>query len=507
MVFIMRRNIQPFTQQEYDLLVVGGGINGAAIAHMAALNGLKTALVEKNDFASGTSSKSTKLIHGGLRYLENLEFGLVRESLKERFIQLKSAPHLVKPLAFAIPLYEGSSRPAWLIKLGVWFYDYLSGKYLIKKHQYLSKADFINDVKGIEERNLLGAVTYYDAQMNDARLCLENVLSAVERGAHAANHLEVQSFLEEKGRIKGVIAYDHIESNTLAIRAQKIVCAVGPWTNKFLEKNIRKGVIDHSPAVRLTKGVHIVYNDQLAPYALLIPTQKDRRVFFIIPWMGYSLIGTTDTDFSGDPDQVRVDQEDIDYLLAEMKRIFPKREFPKDKIISTFAGLRPLVFERGAPSRVSRQHTIEESPSGVVYVIGGKYTTYRKIAEDTLKKITNKRLVNTEAEYPLYGRGKISEQEIKETAVKYSLTKETVEYFIDLYGVKYRDVLTPADQSPELLKPLCSCSLALEAQVVYALKVEMACTEEDILYRRLSLGYFPCKDGRCRDVIKYYVLK
>ncbi len=491
----MQRNIRQFTQQEYDLLVIGGGINGAAIAHMAALNGLKTALLEKNDFASGTSSKSTKLIHGGLRYLENFEFGLVRESLKERFIQLKSAPHLVKPLRFAIPLYKGGSRPAWLMKLGVRLYDSLSGKYLINKHQSLNKAQLIKDVQGIEERNLLGAVTYYDAQMNDARLCLENVLSASERGAQVVNYMEVKLFLEERGKIAGVVAYDHIGGNTLTIRAKKIVCAVGPWTNKFLGKD--------SPKIRTTKGIHIIYQDQFAPYALLIPTQKDRRVFFVIPWLGYSLIGTTDTDFSGDPDKVDVEKEDIDYLFQEMKRIFPKKELQKDKIVSTFAGLRPLVFEKGAPSKVSRQHTVEESASGVVYVVGGKYTTYRKIAEDTLKKITSKKLVNTEKEYPLYGGGIVLEEEMRGDALKYNLTPETIQYLVDVYGSKYKDVLAVETYGhTSLLKPLCSCSLAIEAQVVYSIKTEMACSEEDILYRRLSLGYLPCSTGRCRDAIR-----
>ncbi|MBI4243576.1 MAG: FAD-dependent oxidoreductase, partial [Planctomycetes bacterium] len=251
-----------------------------------------------------------------------------------------------------------------------------------------------------------------------------------------------------------------------------------------------------------TKGIHIIYQDQFAPYALLIPTRNDRRVFFVIPWLGYSLIGTTDTDFFGDPDKVDVEKEDIDYLFQEMKRIFPKKELRKDKIVSTFAGLRPLVFEKGAPSKVSRQHTVEEPASGVVYVVGGKYTTYRKIAEDTLKKITSKKLVNTEEEYPLYGGGIITEEEMRGDASKYNLTRETIQYLVDVYGTKYRDVLALANQNKELLKPLCSCSLAIEAQVIYALKTEMACSEEDILYRRLSLGYFPCSTGRCRDAIR-----
>lgn len=307
----MKRDIQKFTKEQYDVLVIGGGINGAAIAHMSALNGLKTALLEKGDFASGTSSKSTKLIHGGLRYLENFEFDLVRESLRERHVQLHSSPHLVQPLKFIIPVYKTDKRPMWMMRLGVWLYDFLSGKYVIEKHQQLSVDQVCKEVPGIERKGLLGGVSYSDAQMNDARLCLENILSAEEKGAHVANYTEVRSLIQENGKVVGAKALDLLNKEAFELRAKKVVCAIGPWTNPFAHKENSQ-----SPAqIRTTKGVHIIVQGRLAEDAILIPAQKDRRVFFIIPWLDHTLIGTTDTDYVGSPDDVEVEDQDIDYLI------------------------------------------------------------------------------------------------------------------------------------------------------------------------------------------------
>jgi len=232
----MIRDLKKFTQGQYDVLVIGGGINGAAIAHTAALNGLQTALLEKNDFASGTSSKSTKLIHGGLRYLENLEFSLVCESLKERFIQLKSAPHLVHTLKFVILVYKSDKRPLWMMRAGVWLYDFLSRKYMIERHQTLTAEEVCHLIPGIQREDLIGGVTYSDCQMNDARLCLENILSAAEKGAHVANYVEARSLIQENGKVVGVKAYDHLSHETFEVKAKKVICAVGPWTNVFMKK-------------------------------------------------------------------------------------------------------------------------------------------------------------------------------------------------------------------------------------------------------------------------------
>jgi len=347
----MKRDIPKLAREQYDVLVIGGGINGAAIAHTASLNGLKTALLEKNDFASGTSSKSTKLIHGGLRYLENFEFDLVNEALKERSVQLKSAPHLVRPLKFVIPVYKTDKRPLWKMRLGVWLYDFFSRKHMVEKHQTLSAAEVSRLIPGLVREDLIGGVSYGDAQMNDARLCLENILSAAQQGADIANYAEIRSLVQVNGKVVGVKAVDNRDHKTFEIKAKKVVCAVGPWTNIFMRKENSQA----PPQIRTTKGVHIVVKGRISNHALLIPAQRDRRVFFVIPWMENSLIGTTDTDYAGNPDDVSVKQEDIDYLIDETKRVFPHMDFDNNNIITTFAGLRPLVSKEGSPSKLSHR--------------------------------------------------------------------------------------------------------------------------------------------------------
>jgi len=493
----MNRDIHKLTQEHYDVLVIGGGINGAGIAHMAALNGLKTALLEKSDFASGSSSKSTKLIHGGLRYLENFEFGLIRESLKERFIQLKNAPHLVRSLNFIIPVYKSDRRPLWMMKFGVWIYDLLSGKYVIEKHRVLSDEGVCHLIPSIQREGLIGGVIYSDAQMNDARLCLENILSAAQNGADIANYMEVRSLIQENGKSVGVKARDCLTNENIEIRAKKIVCAVGPWTNIFMKKENSQS----PPYVRTTKGIHIVYKGRISHHAILIPAIQDRRVFFIIPWMDNSLIGTTDTDFTGNPDDVSVKQEDIDYLIREAQRVLPHADLNQDNIITTFAGLRPLVRGAGSPEKMSRKHVIKTSYSGLVYIFGGKYTTYRKIAEDVVTQLTKKPLKETEEKFPVYGSGPI-EEDPEVVGRQYELKPEVVQALMDYYGIRFRDVLSLIDEDSGLKETICTCSMAIRAQIAYAIKVEMACKDQDIVARRLMLEYYDCQTKECRKVIQ-----
>ncbi len=509
----MIRDTKRLSQNPYDLLVIGGGINGAALSYLAAARGLKVALLEKGDFASGTSSKSTKLIHGGLRYLEHLEFGLVREGLKERYIQMKNAPHLVKRLSFVIPVYRHDPRPLWMMKLGVGLYGFLSGKYKINGHKNLTANELARLEPGIAKADLLGGVMYDDAQMDDSRLCLENVLSACQKGAHAANYVEVKEFLKDRGTVVGVNAFDLLEKKTLLIQARKIVCATGPWTNELLRMDDKTA----HPLVRLTKGVHLVYPGGISRHALLLTTQRDRRIFFVIPWMGNSLIGTTDTDFRGDPDQVEASPEDIEYLLNEAQRFFPSLEFKKEKIITTVAGLRPLLARKGPPQAVSRQHRIVQAQSGLFFVIGGKYTTYRVIARDCLKKVFGKRkgppaknrgggplLSQTDEDYPLYGSGPLI-QTPAAAARQFDVSRETVEHLMGKYGTRYEDVLRLTLENPELKKPLCTCSPAIAAQVVYSIQVEMARRPEDIILRRLGIGYLGCGTKTCERMIERFM--
>jgi len=493
----MLRDIKRLSKREYDLLVIGGGINGAAIANLAAGCGLKVALLEKGDFGSGTSTKTTKLMHGGLRYLENFEFDLVYEALRERSLHLKSVPYLVRPLRFVIPVYKKEGRPFWMIKCGVWLYDFLCGRDVIERHRKLTTQEVLSIVPGLKREGLIGGVTYSDAQMDDARLCLENVLSADVKGAHVANYVEVTTFIKKIGKIIGVRAKDLFTNTSFDVMARKFVCTVGPWSNLML-------ALDNphtKQKVRTTKGIHIVYREQLSRDALLIPTQKDNRVFFVIPWKGHSLIGTTDTDFLGHPDQVKVNDTDIRYLLNEAVRVFPHYNFKRGNIITTFAGLRPLVHQEGSPSEVSRKHVVHESFSGIFFVMGGKYTTYRRIAIDCLKKIYSNRFDFPRHEYGLYGSGEIQEQ-VEEVAQAYGIDLEVVEYLKDTYGTRYLDILKLTQNHPQLKERLCQCSPTIAAQVVYAIQTEMARSAEDIIFRRLSIGYNDCPTRQCQGRIR-----
>lgn len=475
------RDIPSFSKETYDLLIVGGGINGAAIAHLAAKRHMKVALLEKGDFASGTSSKSTKLIHGGIRYLENLEIDLVYESLRERHLQLKAAPHLVKPLGFLIPVYKGDRKPLWMMRLGVFLYDLLAGRYTVQKHKALTAQEIIDREPGIKKEGLCGGVVYYDAQMDDARLCLENVLMADRYGAHVANYVKVTSFLKENGRVVGVRAQDLLGKSEFVVRAKRVICTVGPWTNELLR-------LDNPHAkkkVRTTKGVHLVYQGCVSRQAILIGSQSDGRIFFVIPWMGNSLIGTTDTDYIASPDNVQVEQNDIDYLLRETRRVFPGVELGKEKILATFAGLRPLIRKGGSASKVSRKHLFYEAPSGLITVVGGKYTTYRKVAEDCVNKI--RKSFDRET-FAVYGSGAIQENS-KDLAARYGMEPKDVQFLMDFYGTRYRDVLELIEKDSSLKEKLSENPSVIKAQLVYSVQTEMARTVEDITDRRLSLSY------------------
>ncbi|MCR4337541.1 MAG: glycerol-3-phosphate dehydrogenase/oxidase [Candidatus Omnitrophica bacterium] len=484
----------------YDLLIIGGGINGCALANMAAQRGLKVCLVDKSDFSSGTSSKSTKLMHGGIRYLEQGDITLVREALEERYVHCQSVPHLVKPLEFVIPVYERDPRPLWMMKAGVALYDFLAGGHRLGLHRFLNPKEALQVLPGLKSRGLTGAVSYYDAQMDDARLCLENALMAASRGAVLKNYVTVDSFDKKDGKVVGVNARDVLSGERFEILARRIVVAVGPWTNELKKMDFVQG--QHK--IRTTKGVHLVYAKNLSDKALLLQVQQDQRIFFVIPWKGQSLVGTTDTDFSGRVEDAQPAAADIDYLFSELRRVFPDEPFQKEKIVTTFAGLRPLVYASGHPSKVSRRHVIEESFSGVIYVMGGKYTTYRRIAGECLAKVLGEKKWQPTPEYPLFGSGSINEDSF-ELSRHYGIDRATIEYLESLYGTRYRNVLDLTVDQPSLKKKICTCSLAIEAQIVYSIRVEMAKTAEDIMGRRVGLRYQKCDTKRCQQVIEKYI--
>ena len=496
----MVRDILRLNNNKFDLIVVGGGINGAAIANLAAGCGASVALLEKNDFASGTSSKSTKLLHGGIRYLENFEFDLVRESLKERFIQWQAAPYLVKPMPFVIPVYKNDKRPLWMMQFGVWFYDFLSGKYTIGRHRFLSVGEISTMAPGINLDGLAGGVEFCDAQMDDARLCLENVLMAHKQGAVAANYVEVTGFIKDKNQHAiGVKVLDVLSGQRMDIFAPKIIVTAGPWSDELIQKDAPNAV----RRLRPTKGVHLVYRGEISSKAFLLQSRQDKRIFFVIPFKGNSLIGTTDTDYHQSPDRVEVNEADIQYLLQEASRVFPNINFDPSRIITTFAGVRPLVADLGDPSRISRKHAIEHHSSGIYFVMGGKYTTYRAIAEEAIIKAMPQ-LANRlpyGGQYTLYGGGG-SNEEFKILSQRFEVSIELIRYLQGIYGSRFEDVLDIARKNDQFKEKLCSCSPAIVAQVIYAKEVEMAQTLEDVADRRLGLSYLDCPSRYCHRRIK-----
>ena len=437
----MKRDTAKLRTDRYDLLVIGGGINGCAIARDASLRGAKTALIEKNDFACGASGKTTKLIHGGLRYLEQFNFKLVYEALRERAILLKTAPNLVKPIEFIIPVYKGDPRPLWEMKTGVFMYSLLAGKSNIKPYRALRKNWTLAVEPQLDPIGLKGSVLYSDAQTDDVRLCLDNAISAFQAGCSVANKIEVVGFIKEKGKIAGVEAVDKLTGENFSIHAKVVVNATGAWSNRILTMD-QPGA---APITRPTKGIHIVYRKLPHERAILLSARKDKRIFFMIPWRGFTLIGTTDTDFSGSCDEVYATSNEVEYLLNEARRVFPSERIDKTGIITTFAGLRPLVNTQGLPAwKVTREHLIKESDAGLISVVGGKYTTYRHLAEQVVDQALSK----------MQGRSfKPCTTQVKAP--------------------------TPAVSLPE--------KIDFQKRVEYAVKEEMANTLVDLLVRRLQL--------------------
>jgi glycerol-3-phosphate dehydrogenase len=359
--------LSAIARNRFDVVVIGGGIIGCGIARDAALRGLHVALVEKRDFGSGTTAASTRIVHGGLRYLEMLDFRLVRMDLRERETLLRIAPHLVAPLEFVIPFFRGSWFSRLKIRAGLTLYDALSYDKSLPSHRMLDGAHARALDRALERDDLRGAATYYDARVDlPERLALENALDAERHGATILNYCEATSTLMQDGVAAGVRIHDAIAGEDGEIRGQVVIKATGAW----VEHGIRK-----------TKGIHIVC-PPVTERALVMFSAVDRRLMFAIPRAGQTWIGTTDTDYDGDPVDARAAREDVDYLLASVRHVFP--QLGVDDVLFTTAGVRALVMQRGSASSVSRMHKIvEDAPErGVVSVLGGKITGYRAIAED-----------------------------------------------------------------------------------------------------------------------------
>lgn len=446
---------------DYDVIIIGGGINGASIARDAAMRKLRVLLLEKEDYAWGASSKTSKLAHGGIRYLEGFHFSLVREALQERNLLLKNAAHLVEPLPFIFPVYDVDKRPLWMIKVGMYLYDLLAWGATIERHRNISKGGILKEFPALQAKGLKGGCVYYDAQMDDHRLVIENILSATECKAECWNHTEVTEILHENGKAVGVRYESRLRNTHGQARAKVIVNATGAWSNLTTS-------MDSAPApcrVRPTKGVHLIVPRVHDHYALILAAPQDGRIFFLMPWEGESLLGTTDSDFDGDPDNLEVTDADIDYLLAAYAHYFPQKPLGRKDIISGFAGLRPLAAnEEGMPSDVSREHIIASADSGLISLVGGKYTTARKVAEQVVDRV-------------------IAQAGLEARVCR---TQDVPLPHVQPAGEEKRD-----------LEPICEHHPETWGSLRAAIEQEQALTLEDWYYRRTYIGYGRCGGRHC----------
>lgn len=374
------QQIENLKNQQFDILVIGGGITGAGIALDAATRGLKVALIEKRDFAEGTSSRSTKLIHGGLRYLKQLEFGIVRETGQERTILYKNAPHIVYPEKMLLPIITGGSLGRYSTSLGLYVYDYLAGVPRKERRFMLNKAKTIQEEPLLKEDILLGGGMYIEYRSDDARLVIEVLKTAHQKGALSINYARAEELIYENGKVKGAQVTDERTGVSFEIQAKKVINAAGPWVDELRKSDQSlKGKRLH-----LTKGVHIVVQKDRLPVkqAVYFDVPTDGRMVFAIPRQDVVYIGTTDTNYKESIDECFANQSDVEYILKAANYIFPTVQLTKDDVLSTWSGLRPLIHEDGkAPSDLSRKDEIFISESGLISMAGGKLTGFRKMAE------------------------------------------------------------------------------------------------------------------------------
>ncbi|MES2963902.1 MAG: glycerol-3-phosphate dehydrogenase/oxidase [Bdellovibrionota bacterium] len=445
------QNVARLASEEFDLLIIGGGITGAGAARDAASRGMKVALVEAKDFAIGTSSRSSKLIHGGIRYLENMEFGLVFEALSERRLLFELAPHLVHPLRFVLPLYKGGRVGMFKMGLGMWLYDALSMFEAPELHERLSSKESTERLPLLQTKELLGSYVYSDAYMDDDRLCIETHRAASKLGAVAANYVKADDAELKNGKVASVGVTDTTTGKSFRIRAKHFISTTGPWTDQVASQLLG----DWRKLLRPSKGVHLTFDRKRLPLHQAVVMAAEKRIVFGIPRHEMIIIGTTDTDYSGDPYDVDANEEDVKYLLGVASQYFPGAKLTANDIISTYAGVRPLVDDGSATeSKTSREHVIINDPRNVTFVAGGKYTTYRRMAEHTVEEALKNFSVEEQVRF---GRGDTkkalnplatielmdqSRRHAGEWCKEYGIDKGSMEIMIDRHGAEALDLIT-----------------------------------------------------------------
>lgn len=482
------------TETDFDLAVIGAGVNGAGIARDAALRGLRTVVLEQNDICSGTSAVSSRLIHGGLRYLEHGELPLVYESLHERRYLRQIAAHLVKPLRISIPIYSSAKRGPLLIRTGMIAYDLLSMGKRMSGHEMLSRDEMRAESPGLNSDGLRAGARYFDAQVTFAeRLVLENVLAARSAGAVIKTYHRVTGMSVRNGAVEAVAYEDGITGKKGSLTARVVVNAAGPWVDEVLgvAKTGAKQLIGG------TKGSHIVVGrfDGAPDDAFYVEARADGRPFFIIPWNRLLLIGTTDIRYRESLDEIRASRAEIDYLLSETNRVFPSARLGRGDIHYAYAGVRPLPHRKKGPeSAITRKHIIKRNRSiarGLVSIVGGKLTTYRHLAEETVDrigKILKRRLPPCRThDTPLPGGWGFDDARLA-LASAGVLSDGGVERIVSIYGGLASQLLELCGENRELARCIDDERTVLAAEVVFCIREEMARTLSDIVYRRLMLG-------------------
>ena len=502
--------------EEVDVIVIGGGITGAGIVRDAARRGLRVALFEQNDIAYGTSSRSSKLIHGGLRYLEEYEFSLVFESVSERRVVLDLAPHLVNPLAFLFPVYQGSRKSLRMIDAGMWLYDGLALFRSPKRHRTLKPSEVAKEEPMLRQEGLQGAPVYYDCSTDDARLTLETIIDATQNGAVVVNWARVDALTkDDQGRVSGVIVKNARDGGLREVKAHTVINATGPWTDEVLAMSgPRPGKL-----LRPTKGIHIVVEREKLPveHAVVLFHPTDNRVLFALPWGERTYVGTTDTDYEGSPGEEAATLEDVDYLIAASNYYFQANQIAREDVISTWAGLRPLIApepEVGeiSESQVSREHQILIGADGLITIAGGKLTTYRKMAKEcvdiavNLLKLTGKLPEDIHSgqtfKFPLPGAVGWPEDDDHDkvaadlvAACDCGLPAEVSRHLVDTYGMRALELAKLCAADPSLMEPIVPGRVEIMAQVDFGVREELAASVSDIMMRRTQIFFRDFKQG------------
>jgi len=477
------------TQQKFDLLICGGGIYGAWVAYDAALRGLRVAIVEQGDWASATSSASSKLIHGGLRYLESYDFKLVKKALAERSMLLAAAPHRVWPLHFGVPVYTDSRVGSWRLKVGLMLYDFLAaGLKKTMQHHHFQRDDFAARFPFLNTKNLNGGFVYADAQTDDARLVLELIAGAMQAGAICVNYCMLTQLIEANGRAIGAAVQDQITHQSIDIPAHHIVYAAGQW--QAAQSNSR-----------LTKGVHLVLPPTYIKEALLLTAKSDGRVFFIIPWYGMTLLGTTDSDYQGDVEHIKVEEADIKYLLSAAND-YLKTAWTQADIVNSYAGLRvlkrsdPTQDNLAVPSSVSRDWELKTASNGVHYSVGGKITSAREDAASIVNEICaalgNPAPCATKGKpFPWMLQSILSAddalRDASQQARQLGVDNESSDWLVRRHGQRVTEIFEMLKNNPQYAQRIAPNVPFIYADLLFCARSEMVVHLPDLLRRRLPL--------------------